>query len=100
LFFCAAAKDLDHALDFVHASNHRIEFALLGQFGQIATEGAQRRRLHVLLRRTFSSARGFLLGFRRRKVRVELLKNFVSRPLDIDFEALQDASRDAFTFTQ
>ena len=45
----AAAQNLDHALDFVLAAHHRVEFALAGQFRQVAPEHPQRGRLHFLL---------------------------------------------------
>ena len=41
----AAAEDLDRPFDFALAADHRIELALPGQFGQVATETVQRRRL-------------------------------------------------------
>ena len=37
---------------------------------------------------------------RRGKIRVELLQDLVARPLDIDFETLQDPGGDAFAFAQ
>ena len=42
----------------------------------------------------------FLIRFGRREIRIELLQNFVARPLDIDFETLQNARGDAFAFAQ
>ena len=53
------AKHLNDALDFVVPADHRIELAFLGQFSQIATKRAQRRRLDILLRCRLAA---FLLG--------------------------------------
>ena len=48
----AAAENLDDALDFVLAADDRIDLILLARnLGQVAAEGAQRRRLDFLLRR-------------------------------------------------
>ena len=59
----------------------------------------KRRRLYIFLStRRFAVA--FLLRFRRREIRIELLQNFIARPLDIDFQTLQNARRHAFTFAQ
>ncbi len=46
----AAAEDLDHALDFLFAADHRVQLALDGQLGQVAPEGGQRGRLAVARR--------------------------------------------------
>ena len=80
-------------------ANDRIELALLRQFGQVAAECAQRRRLDVLLS-TCRFAAAFLIRFRRREIRIELLQDLVTSPLDIDLKTLQNARRDTFTFTQ
>ena len=56
----AAAEHLDDALDFVLPADDRIELALLRQLGQVAAEGAQRRRLDFLL----ATARRFAAQFR------------------------------------
>ncbi len=45
----AAAEHLNDALDFVVPADHRIDFAFLREFGEVAAKGAQRRRLDVLL---------------------------------------------------
>src|ERR1700737_5099416 len=39
--FGASAGDLNHALDLILATNHRIQLAILRQLGQIAAERAQ-----------------------------------------------------------
>ena len=39
----AAAENLDDALDFVLAADDRIEFAFLGQLGQVAAKGTAAR---------------------------------------------------------
>ena len=49
IIFRPPAKHLDDALDFVPPADHRIEFAFLGQFGQVATKRAQGRRLDIFL---------------------------------------------------
>ena len=41
----AAAEDLDGPLDFLLTPNHRVELALLGQFGQISAERVEGGRL-------------------------------------------------------
>ena len=66
----AAAKNLDHALDFIMPADNGIEFAFLGELSQVAAKGAQRRRLDIL----FPGSRlpAFLLRFRRSEIRIEL----------------------------
>ena len=49
IIFCAPAKHLNHALDFVVTSNDRIKLAFLGQFGQIAAERAERGSFDIFL---------------------------------------------------
>ena len=55
IIFRAPAEHLNHALDFVATSNHRIKLAFLGQLGQVTAERAQRRSFDVLLRSRFST---------------------------------------------
>ena len=80
-------------------ADDRIELALLRQLRQVAAEGTERRRFDVLLRRLARRAQ-FRIVFRWSKIRIELFQDLVARPLDIDFETLQDARGDAFAFTQ
>ena len=99
----AAAEDLDDALDFVLAADDRIDLALLGEFREVAAEGAQRRRLDSSFfagRRFAGRFAGVLLVFRRREIRIEFLEDFVAGALDIDVEILQHAGGDAFAFAQ
>jgi hypothetical protein len=63
--FGAPAEDLNHAFELVLATDHRIQLALLRQFGQIVAEHAQGGRLDIAL------LRGLSLAFRRGKVRVQ-----------------------------
>ncbi len=49
--FGAAAEDLCEAFDFVCAADDWIELACLGEFGEVASEGIERRGF------------GFALGF-------------------------------------
>ena len=72
----------------------------LREFREVAAEGAQRRRLHVFLRRTARLLRASCSDFRRGEVRIEFLEDFVAGPLDIDVEILQHARGDAFAFAQ
>ena len=41
----AAAEDLDRPLDLLLAADHRVELALLGEFGEIAAKAVERRSL-------------------------------------------------------
>ena len=50
----AAAKNLDHALDLVGASDDRIELVFLGELREVASKGAQGRCLRILLSSGFS----------------------------------------------
>ena len=79
-------------------ADDRIELVLLRQFRQVAAKGAQGRRLDIFLGGGLAAA--FLLGFRRGEIGIEFLQDFVAGPLDIHFETLQHARRDAFTFAQ
>src|SRR5262249_7706054 len=45
----AAAEDLDDAFDLVGPADDRVELALAGQFGEVATEGVQGRGLGLAL---------------------------------------------------
>ena len=79
-------------------ADHRIELVLLCQLRQIPAERPQGRRFHVFLGGGLAGA--FLFGFRRGKIGIELLEDFVACPFDIHFQALQDAGRDAFPLSQ
>ena len=54
--------------------------------------------LTSFFRRRFATA--ILIRFRRREIGIEFLQNFVAGTLDIDFEILEHAGRDAFAFAQ
>ena len=58
----AAAENLDDALDFVLAADDRVQFALAGEFGQVAAKRLERGRLDfaLLLRRRLLG--GFAAG--------------------------------------
>ena len=94
----AAAEHLDDALDLVAAADDGVEFALLGQFGEVPAEGAQGGSLYVLLVAVFGGH--FLFGLRRGEVGVEFLEDFVAGAFDIDFETLEDAGGDALALAQ
>ena len=75
-------------------ADDRIEFILLGKFGEVATEGARRPvswnlSSSGLRRNTFA----LFLG---REVWIELLEDFVSGAFNIDFQTLQDARGNTF----
>src|SRR5215471_695289 len=95
IVFRATAKHLDHALDFITATNHRIELALFRQLGQIAAERAQRWSFDILLRGRLAFFR-----FRRCEVWIELFQNFIAGPFDVDLETLEHARGDAFAFAK
>ncbi len=82
------------------ATNDRVEFILLRELRQVTAESTQGGRFDIFLSGRFAASAIFLLGFRRSKIGIKLLENLVTRPLDIDFEALQNASRHAFSFAQ
>ena len=94
----AAAEHLDDALDLVLAPDDGVEFALLGEFGQVPAEGAQGRGFHVLLVAVFGGH--FLFRLRRGEIGVEFLEDFVAGAFDIDFQALEHAGGDAFALAQ
>ena len=93
------------------ATHDRIELALARQLGEIATEGLQGRRLHVLLailgtaparRRSgglFATARTPALG-PARELGIELAKNLVPGALDVDIERLEHPGGHALTLAQ
>ena len=101
----AATENLDYTTDLGPPAHHRIEFALVRQFGQVAAEGLQRRRLDILLvlgaaapagrrrRRLFAAS---LAG----ELRIEFTQDFLPRPLDVDIEGSQHARRDALTLPE
>src|ERR1017187_439271 len=96
--FRATAEDLDDTLDLILAAHDRIEFVFAGQLGQVASEHAQRGRLHFLL-----AAAGFAFfdaTFARGEVGIEFLENLIAASLDINVERLQDARRRAFAFAE
>ena len=94
----AAAEHLNDALDFVAAADDGVEFAFLGQFGEVPAKRAQGGSLYVLLVPVFGGH--FLFGFRRGEVGVEFLEDFVAGTFDIDFQALEDAGGDAFALAE
>jgi hypothetical protein len=53
----SAAEDLHRPLDFLLAADDGVELVLLGQFGQVATEAVERRRLGLAAARRFSRSR-------------------------------------------
>ena len=91
----AATEDLDDPLDLIAAADHRIHIALLGDLGEVATEGLESGRLLILVLvaagRTLTSLNGFgrgllfatlfLAGL---ELRVQLLQNFLAALLDVD----------------
>ena len=86
---------MDDALDFIAAPDYWIKLVLFRQVSQITTKCAERGSFDIFLGRLTAFVR-----FRGREIRVELFENLVPRPLDIDFETLEDTRRDAFTFAQ
>ena len=93
-----AAKDLDDAFDLVGPPDHGIQFVLPGEFGQVAPERPQCRRLRILLSSCLGGNPFALLL--RGEIWIELLEDFVSGALDVDLEAFQDARGDSFSLAQ
>ncbi len=98
------AEHLDHALDLILAPDHRIDLALLGQFGQVTAKSAQRGRLDILLPAarslgglpcgcSASPSGGVKFGSSSRRISLQ-------SALDIDFEILEDTRGHAFAFPQ
>ena len=94
----AAAEHLNDAFNFVFTSDDGVEFALLGQLGQIPAERAQGGSFHIFLVAVFGGH--FLFSLRRGEIRVEFFEDFVAGAFDIDFQALEDAGSDAFALAQ
>ena len=95
IVFRSPAKHLNDALDFIAATDHRIKLVLFRQVSQITTKRAERRGFDIFLGRLTA-----FLGFRRCEIRIEFFENLVARPLDIDFETLENTRGDAFAFAQ
>jgi len=107
----AAAEDLDDALDFGLAADDRIEIALLGHLGQVASKCFQRGRLDVFLPPTPPSPCGpppwegdsplsSPSASPEVKVGIEFLEDFVAGPFDVDFKSFQHARGHAVAFAQ
>ena len=60
--FAATAQDLNHALDFVFATDQRVNLAVFGQLIQIDGVLLQRRSFFILLAAAFFSFSGVLAG--------------------------------------
>ena len=116
----AAAEDLHHAADLLLAPDDRIEFAGLGEFGEVATESLEERetlataragalfagratgRRRSVVGRFFGGRRRLavlLLGFVRGG-RVDVGEDLLAAALQVDVELLQDAGGDALPFLQ
>ena len=116
----AAAEDLHHTADFFLTADDGIEFAGLGEFGEIAAEGLQERETFTAARAGALFGRGATGGWRSvvrgiirrgRRIAVLLLglvgggridvgENLLTAALQIDVELLQDAGGDALPFLQ
>ena len=89
----AAAENLDDPLDLAATTDHRIQFTVVGQLGEVAPKGFQRGRLAFL---AIAAGAGFLeLAFLvlcgiSGKVRVEFTKDLVAGTLDVDIEVLEN----------
>ena len=94
---------MNDALDFVFATNHRIQFAFAGDLRHITTEGAECRRLVAFFAAAFSwRSFAFLIHLilAHCEVGIEFLQNFLTRLLDVDVQILEHACRHAFAFAQ
>ena len=112
IVFGAAAKDLDDAGDFIRATDDGIEFAFLGEFGEVATEGAESGGFAFFLGAGLTAgvflvavvAAAFLVFvlvfILAGEVGVEFLEDFVAGLVEIDVEVPEDLSGDAFTFAE
>ena len=102
IVFGAAAEDLDDALDFALAPDHRIHVALAGDLREIAAEGLERGSLDfplLLGGRLFGSFRNCAL-FLRVEVGIQFLQNFLPGLLDVDIEVFEDAGGNSVPFAE
>ena len=100
VIFCAAAEDLDDAFDFVGATDDGIDFALLGEFGEISTKGTERGGFEIFSTATCGFGLGFLFAVSWGEIGVEFLEDFVTGAFDIDLEIFEDASGNAFALAE
>ena len=112
IVFGAAAEDLDDAGDFIRATDNGIEFAFLGEFGEVAAEGAEGRGFAFFLGAGLTAGVFFiatvaaaffvlvLVFILAGEVGVEFFEDFVASLVEIDVEVAEDLSGDAFTFTE
>ena len=116
----AAAEDLHHAADLLLTADDRVEFAGLGELGEVATESLQEREAFTATRAGALFGRGATGGRRsvvrgiirrRRRIAILLLgligggridvgEDFLAAALQVDVELLQHAGGDALPFLQ
>ena len=104
------AEHLDHAFDFVRAPDHRVEFALRREIGQVAPEGVQgvqpllaallRSALAALLLRREVRRFGLVVIVFGQVVRVERLDDRLPHLVEIHVQILQYPRGGAFAFAQ
>ena len=97
----AAREDLDHALDFIRAPDHRIQLAFARQFGQVATKAVERRRLALAALRFLGGRRrgtfllaAFLVFFLIR-VGAQEVEHFFAHILELDAQVHEHLGRNA-----
>ena len=103
IVFGPAAKDLDDPFDLAAASDHGIEFAPVGEFGKVASEGFQRGRLAFL---AIAAVAGLfeiaflVVGGVAGEIRIELAEDLVAGALDVDVEILENTSSHTVALTE
>ena len=91
---------MDHAFNFLGATDDWIHLALLGDLGEVAAERLERRGLDL-----FFAAFGFLFHpgghlVVTLKIRIQLVQDFLPALVDVDVEIPQHTSGHAFTLAQ
>ena len=99
--FRPPAKNLNHPLNFILPTDHRIELVFAGQFRKVAAECPQGRSFGILFPgRRLRSLTILDPAFIRRKIRIEFLKDFIPAPLDVHVQRLQNSSRRSLAFPE
>ena len=92
IVFGTAGQNLNHPLDLLGTSDHRVELALGGQLGQIAAELVERRRFAAALCRMGSIP---ALGRRLRHGRLNGPRHILQQLVGRDTEGVEDPHRHA-----
>ena len=104
IILCAAAENLNNALDFILTANHRVEFSLACQLSQIAPERIECRCFGLFsLFTRLGCVRCFILLFGLHGavvVGVEHGHNFFAGLIEIHTHIFEHAGGNAFAFAQ